>query len=269
MPLLRALRSAPSSPRGSFAVPHSFLSAFFSSSTGRIEHPLRSVLYVPADNVKALAKASSLPCDAILIDLEDGCRDKSAGRANAATALRSNDFGSKKVVLRVNGKASPWEKDDAAIAASLFFSCPNLRAIALPKVESVRDLAVLEDAFGSPVQPFPLWAVIETPRGVLNLPRFCEESVARSPQSWKLEALVAGTSDLTKDLKARHTPGRAAMLFSLSKIVLTARAFGLIALDGVHLELSGSPEALEDYRQSCIQGRDLGEDCFATASDGC
>jgi citrate lyase subunit beta/citryl-CoA lyase len=69
-------------------------------------------------------------------------------------------------------------------------------------------------------------------------------------------ALVAGTSDLTAALGARHVPGRAPLLTSLSLIVLAARAHGLAALDGVQLDLDDGA-ALED---ACRQGRDLGFD---------
>ena len=69
-------------------------------------------------------------------------------------------------------------------------------------------------------------------------------------------ALVAGTSDLVRDLRARSRPDRANLLYALSAIVTCARAYGLAALDGVHLDLSDEA----GLRDACRQGRDLGFD---------
>jgi citrate lyase subunit beta/citryl-CoA lyase len=94
-----------------------------------------------------------------------------------------------------------------------------------------------------------LWAMIETPRGVL-----AAGEIARA--SPRLACLVAGTSDLVKELRARHTPGRAEVLPALGLLLLAARAAGLDALDGVHLDLAGG----EAFAAACRQGRELGFD---------
>jgi citrate lyase subunit beta/citryl-CoA lyase len=91
--------------------------------------------------------------------------------------------------------------------------------------------------------------MVETPRGVLGAP----EIAGASP---RLACLVAGTSDLVKDLGARHTPGRVEVLTALSLVVLAARAHGLAALDGVHLDLEDDA----GFAAACAQGRDLGFD---------
>ena len=71
-----------------------------------------------------------------------------------------------------------------------------------------------------------------------------------------LTALVLGTSDLVKDLHARHTTGRTEVITALSLSVIAARAHGLVVLDGVHLDLND----VEGLRCACQQGRDLGFD---------
>jgi citrate lyase subunit beta / citryl-CoA lyase len=68
--------------------------------------------------------------------------------------------------------------------------------------------------------------------------------------------LVAGTSDLVKDLGARHTPARAEVQVALGLLLLAARAHGLAALDGVHLDLADDA----GFEAACRQGRDLGFD---------
>jgi len=94
-----------------------------------------------------------------------------------------------------------------------------------------------------------IWAMIETPLAIFHLP----EIASSHPM---LEALVLGTSDLVKDLHARHTPSRVETQTALSLSVLAARAHQLCVLDGVHLTL----EDEEGLKQSCVQGRDMGFD---------
>jgi citrate lyase subunit beta/citryl-CoA lyase len=91
--------------------------------------------------------------------------------------------------------------------------------------------------------------MIETPLGVLHV----EEIAFSSPH---LKCLVMGTSDLAKDLGARHTRDRLPFLTSLSLCVLSARAAGLTILDGVHLDL----DDMEGFDATCKQGAELGFD---------
>jgi citrate lyase subunit beta/citryl-CoA lyase len=91
--------------------------------------------------------------------------------------------------------------------------------------------------------------MIETPIAIFKLTEICNAHPL-------LETLVLGTSDLVKDLHARHTPGRVETLTALSLSVLAARAHHLCVLDGVHLSLD-DPEGL---KASCVQGRDMGFD---------
>jgi citrate lyase subunit beta/citryl-CoA lyase len=150
------------------------------------------------------------------------------------------------VVVRVNGAGTPWGAEDLrAIAAA------GADAVLLPKVESARAVSEAERALAAAgaTDALALWAMIETPRGVLA----AAEIAAASP---RLACLVAGTSDLVKDLRARHTPSRLEVLASLSLVVLAARAHRLAALDGVHLDLADEA----GFEAACRQGRDLGFD---------
>jgi len=123
--------------------------------------------------------------------------------------------------------------------------------VLLPKVESAGEVQRAEASLRAAGAPgrLRLWAMIETPRGVLEAPAIA----AASP---RLECLVAGTSDLAKDLHARPTTGRAEVLTALSLVVLAARAHGLACLDGVHLDLADEA----GFEGQCRQGRDLGFD---------
>jgi citrate lyase subunit beta/citryl-CoA lyase len=210
--------------------------------------PRRSVLYVPGANARAIEKARTLEADGLILDLEDAVAPaaKPEARARVVEALRAGGFGYREVAVRVNGLATPWGADDVAAVAR---ARPD--ALVLPKVESAAQVHAAEAALagaGAPAR-LALWCTIETPRGVLAV----AEIAAASP---RVSCLVAGTSDLVKDLGARHTPGRAEVLTSLALIVLAARAWGLAALDGVHLDLADDA----GFEASCRQGRDLGFD---------
>jgi citrate lyase subunit beta/citryl-CoA lyase len=210
--------------------------------------PRRSVLYVPGSNVRALGKARALPADGLILDLEDAVAPaaKEEARRNVGEALAAGGFGPREVAVRVNGAATPWGADDLSFAARC-----GADAVVLPKVEGaaeVREAQRALDRAGAPAA-LALWCMIETPRGVL-----AAADIAAS--GGRLSCLAMGTSDLVKDLRARHTPGRAEVLVALGTVLLAARANGLAALDGVHLDLSDDA----GFEAACRQGRDLGFD---------
>lgn len=210
--------------------------------------PRRSVLFMPASNARALEKARSLPADGLIFDLEDAVAPdaKSAARAGAAHALAAGNYGTREIMLRVNGPTTAWGHADLIAAAGM-----PIDAVLLPKVESADAVrlaqAILVEA-GAPAR-LSIWCMIETPRGVLRA-----EEIASA--SARVAGLVMGTADLTKDLRARHTLERLPLLTSLGLCLLAARAHGLAILDGVHLDLADD----EGFLTACRQGRDLGFD---------
>ncbi len=209
--------------------------------------PRRSVLYMPGANTRALEKAKSLPADSLILDLEDAVAPdaKTQARENIRAALVTG-FGHREVVVRINGLNTQWGLDDL-----MAFTDTKADAILLPKVESasqIQEVASLLKQLNA-ASTMKIWAMIETPLAIFNL----QEIASSHPM---LEALVLGTSDLVKDLHARHTPGRVETQTALSLSVLAARAHQLCVLDGVHLSLDDE----EGLRQSCLQGRDMGFD---------
>ncbi len=209
--------------------------------------PRRSVLYMPGANTRALEKAKGLPADSLILDLEDAVAPdaKAQARQNIRAALVSG-FGHREAVVRINGLNTQWGLDDLQA-----FANTNADAILLPKVESasqIQDVASLLTKLNA-VSTMKIWAMIETPLAIFNL----QEIASSHPM---LEALVLGTSDLVKDLHARHTPSRVETQTALSLSVLAARAHQLCVLDGVHLSLDDE----DGLKQSCIQGRDMGFD---------
>lgn len=210
--------------------------------------PRRSVLYLPASNARALEKARSLPADALILDLEDAVAPeaKESARAQLVAALQEGGFGKREVIVRVNALDTPWGHDDIAAVAKL-----GADAILFPKIQSPEDVlaAVAElDAAGAPAE-LPIWIMAETPRCIMRMDAIADASP-------RLACLVAGTSDLSRDLRARPAPGRIGVISALSIIVIAARAHGLDALDGVHLDMNDDA----GYVAACEQGRDLGFD---------
>jgi citrate lyase subunit beta/citryl-CoA lyase len=202
---------------------------------------------MPGANTRALEKAKSLPADSLILDLEDAVAPdaKAAARENILAALGSG-FGYREAVVRINGLNTTWGIDDLKA-----FAHSNADAIVLPKVESAEQIQTLAEHLKKMNAPetMTIWAMIETPLAILRL----QEIANAHPL---LETLVLGTSDLVKDLHARHTPNRVETQTALSLSVLAARAYGLCVLDGVHLSLDDEA----GLKQSCIQGRDMGFD---------
>ncbi|GAA1914232.1 HpcH/HpaI aldolase/citrate lyase family protein [Nocardioides hwasunensis] len=210
--------------------------------------PLRSVLYMPSSNERALEKAKAIACDALILDLEDAVAPdaKASAREAAAAAAASGDYGRRTVTIRVNGIGSEWHAADLVAAAA---AGPD--AVVVPKVstaDEVRGLATALEWAGAP-EHTKLWAMIETPEAIFNV----RELAAASP---RLTALVLGTNDLVKELYAEHVPGRAPILPSLHTTLLAGRAAGIAVIDGVYNDVKDT----EGFLAECTQGRQMGFD---------
>jgi (3S)-malyl-CoA thioesterase len=203
--------------------------------------PYRSALYIPGSNERALEKAKTLACDAILFDLEDAVavEEKTNARTMLSRAIAQGGYGARAKIVRVNGFDTPWGREDVAAFAGL-----PVDGILLPKVNSAKDL----DALAALIPDVALWAMMETPLAMLNA-----AEIAAHP---RLAGMVMGTNDLAKELNSRFRRDRLAMQTSLQLCLLAARAHGVIAIDGVY-------NAFKDeagLQFECEQGRDLGFD---------
>jgi citrate lyase subunit beta/citryl-CoA lyase len=198
---------------------------------------------MPAANARAMAKARDLACDGVIFDLEDAVAPdaKALARTQMAAAVEEGGYAHREIVVRINGLDTPWGADDLAAVAAL-----PLDAVLLPKVETTWQIGELEARLP---EATPIWIMVETPRGILDL-----QSVVASSE--RVEVLVMGTSDLVKELGARHTPDRRPALHALSHSIMVARAFDRMILDGVHLEFRDEAS----FRDACVQGRQLGFD---------
>lgn len=196
--------------------------------------PWRSVLYVPGDKPRALEKARTLSADAVILDLEDAVapEHKEAARENVRNALGWRWPGP--VLVRVNALGSEWEHADREMALRA-----GVDGLVLPKVEDPRTVRELH-------LRVPLWAMIETPPGVLRAPE-----VAAVPG---VAGLLVGANDLARALRTRPHPERAPLLAALSAVVLAARAHGKLPLDAVYNDVRDPA----GFTRECEQGRALG-----------
>ncbi len=204
--------------------------------------PFRSVLYIPGSKDRALDKARGLPVDAIIFDLEDAVSPdaKVEARGTLRAALEQGGYGNRYKIIRINGLDTEWGAED--IAALLDAPAD---AILVPKVNSAADIDAVKTLLGNDT---PIWAMIETPAGVLH-----SSEIAAHPA---LEGFVAGTNDLAKELNCRTRPDRLPMQMSLQMMLLAARGNDVIAVDGVYNQFKDE----EGLRAECEQGRDLGFD---------
>ena len=205
--------------------------------------PRRSLLYMPASNVRAIDKARSLGCDVVILDLEDAVAPdaKDEARGNALAALQAGGFGSREVVVRINGLDTPWGEDDlAAISAA----APE--AILVPKISTTSDLRTYAGRLAPATR---LWAMVETCRGLLTLD-------ARAGSGAPLEVLVVGSNDLAKEMHCRPGIERTSLQSALSQTVIAARAHGLAVVDGVFNDIADG----DGLERQCRQGLDFGFD---------
>jgi citrate lyase subunit beta/citryl-CoA lyase len=203
---------------------------------------------MPASNARAVEKARTLPCDVVILDLEDAVLPdlKAEARNAAVAAVKAGGFGRREVVIRVNALATSWGADDLAAAAA---AGPD--AVLVPKIDGPADVAAADRAIAAAPPRTRLWAMIETTRAIFNL-----APIAEAAATTRLSAFVMGVNDLAKEMRARQTPGREPYWAALSLAVMAARAHGLGVLDGVHNEI----EDLAALEAVCRQAVDFGFD---------
>ena len=222
------------------------------SSPSRPSRPRRSVLYVPGGNERAIAKARTLACDAVIFDLEDSVAPdaKVEARENLRKLLGKPLGGGRETIIRINALSTPWGAEDLRAAQDL---APD--AILIPKVEDPEDIAQIDEALDQTDAPetLRLWAMIETPKGIMNAGQIARAS--RTPGG-RLDCFVTGTNDIVKETGVAPLPGRPYLSTWLMEIVLAARAYGIDALDGVYNDFRDS----EGFSIECAQGRAMGFD---------
>lgn len=226
--------------------------------------PHRSCLSVPGSSARMQAKAATLEADAVLLDLEDATApsEKAAARAIVVESLKGLEFGTRAVAVRVNGVETPWCYRDVIEVVEP--AGDRLDALILPKVESAADVQFLdrlvsqiELAQGWPVGRIGLQVLIESASGVQRV-----DEIARS--SARLQALIFGPGDLSASLGLDQltigTPDSAypgdMWHFALMRILVAARANGLLAIDGPYAAFADLAGLERSARKTAALGFD-------------
>jgi citrate lyase subunit beta/citryl-CoA lyase len=213
----------------------------------------RGLLFVPGTRPERIAKAAAMAADGVILDLEDAVppAQKAQAREWVVAALRRVDFGPRERIVRVNAAGAP---EHAADLAAVVPAGPD--ALLLPKLSDAAEVGRLdaevgrlERSSGRPPGAIRFHLLVETVAAVVGL-----EALARAVP--RAAALFYGAGDLARETRARLVPGRLTELYTMSRVVLIARATGLDAIDSPCFEL-GQPDRLESHTRI---GADLGFD---------
>ena len=195
-----------------------------------------AVLFLPASNTRAIAKARESAADLVILDLEDAVKPEEKESARAAAVEAVAETWPMPVAIRINGSKTEWHGHDVV---AMMHS--KVELIVLPRAEARQELSFVRNETGRPIA-----AMIETARGVLAAPEIAHEAAA----------LIAGTNDLAADLRLPRGAGRASLQMALQSIVLAGRAESVAVIDGVFNSL----EDEEGFAAEAAEGRRLGFD---------
>ena len=179
----------------------------------------RSLLFVPGNDERKLAKALASQADAVIADLEDSvpADEKEAARelvVGVVTGAQTRVA----TMVRINGFETPFGQGDWAAVSGL-----GLAAVVLPKAEPAA-LGALEG------EGPPIVAIVETAAGVR-----CAFEVASSR---RVAALALGGADLGLELGLERRADGQELLFARSKLVVDSAAAGLRRpFDVVHVDV--------------------------------
>lgn len=195
-----------------------------------------AVLFLPASNARAIMKARESAADLVILDLEDAVKPEEKSSARDAAVDAVAEPWPMPVAIRINGSKTEWQgRDVVAMMHS------KVDVIVVPRAETKEDLSFVRNQTGRPIA-----AMIETARGVLAAGEIAKEAAA----------LIAGTNDLAADLRLPRGAGRSPLQMALQSILLTARATGIAAFDGVFNGLDDE----QGFAEEAAEGRRLGFD---------
>ena len=213
-------------------------------------YPHRSALYMPGSNERALEKAKSLSADLFIFDMEDAVSPDNKERArDLILNVLSNEkagYQGKKILTRINSMDTVWANIDLECLQN-----SGTDGILFPKVSDVSDMFLIQKRLRElNFKKAPeIWIMAETPKCVLNLGKILEEFS-------NIGGIVVGTNDLAKELVLPKQTSRAGLLYALGSIILTAKAYNVITLDGVFNSISDQEGLLAE----ASEGKNMGYD---------
>lgn len=203
---------------------------------------VRSVLYLPASNARAIQKARTLDCDVAVLDLEDAVAPEAKADARTAAVHAVRDGGFRpRLGVRINGLDTEWGLDDLAA-----MKAAGAKLVVAPKVETPEMVHALTAGLA---RGSALWAMVETPRALLALAEIASADGA-------LDGLMLGVNDLAKALGTGASSDREPFKPWLAMLVATARANGLLAVDGVFNRIDDAQGLAAEAAQGRLYGFD-------------
>ncbi|XP_064442002.1 citramalyl-CoA lyase, mitochondrial isoform X5 [Mirounga angustirostris] len=232
----------------------------YSSSSNHRYIPRRAVLYVPGNDEKKIKKIPSLNVDCAVLDCEDGVamNKKDEARLRIVKTLEDFDLGPTEKCVRVNSVSSGLADEDLE---TLLQSRVLPSSLMLPKVESPEEIQWFSDKFSFYLkgrkleQPMNLIPFVETAMGLLNFKAVCEEALNTGPQvGLFLDAVVFGGEDFRASIGATSSKETQDILYARQKIIVTAKAFGLQAIDLVYIDFRDGEGLLRQSREGAAMG---------------
>jgi citrate lyase subunit beta/citryl-CoA lyase len=212
-----------------------------------------------------LEKAQGIDVDEVMLDLEDAVAPdvKFEAQRNVVAALRDGDWGDRTVAVRVNDWSSRWTVQDVVNVVGQ--AGARVDTLVLAKAESAHHVAALdlvltqiERTVDLPAGRIGIEVQVESARGLLAV----DAIAAASP---RVEALVFGPADFMASVNMRtlvvgeQPPGYDvgdAYHYALMRILVTARAHDLQAIDGPFLQVRD----VDGFRRSAQRAAALGYD---------
>ena len=209
-------------------------------------------MFVPGDNPGMMADAHIYGPDSIMLDLEDSVTmaEKDAARLLVYNALKSIDYGTTEMVVRINPLSTPYGRKDVEAVVKA-----GVDVIRMPKTETadeVRELEAeilkVEEEIGA-VGRTQIMAAIESALGIVN-------AYEIATASKRMMGIALGAEDYSANLKTNRTPGGAELLLARETIVVAARAAGIACFDTVYSNL----DDMETFRKEVELIKTLGFD---------
>ena len=209
-------------------------------------------MFVPGNNPGMMQDAFIYGPDSIMLDLEDSVTmaEKDTARLLVYNALKTIDYGTTEMVVRVNPLSTPYGKKDIEAVVKA-----GVDVVRMPKTETADEVREMEAEIERVEKEIgclgrtKIMAAIESALGVVN-------AYAIATASKRMMGIALGAEDYCANLKTQRTPEGIELLLARQTIVVAARAAGIDALDTVYSNLND----METFRKEVEQIHKMGFD---------